>query len=280
MTKFSRLKLMTTALFAVSIVACTTTERDLVTSYVWSDDDSRHTWVRSQYTVEMGVLPDGRERETQKDAKFRVYTRDANGSNQSVYSDWKQGVVHWVFDMKTSGYMMARVDKGTYGDSQSMVRISSNGTMTEFDSFERNPYCGTYFAAPSPDGSLIAILTQSAPAGQEPQSLSDMCPDNLDTDIRVVDSTTLADVDHFTFQAGKTNSLRWTTQNTFMYERNGWMSWISAGNTVASSGPQCEQPVTSSSVVAADGRRLENGDDVESQPIRLASWTSQGFGCQ
>ena len=78
------------------VVGCNNVERDLVTAYAWSDDDTRHVYARSQWKFQMAVLPDGRNREEHNNARFTILAQSPDGSNRVTLVPWRGGGVNII----------------------------------------------------------------------------------------------------------------------------------------------------------------------------------------
>lgn len=264
----------------LTVVGCNNVERDLVTAYAWSDDDTRHVYARSQWKFQMAALPDGRNREEHNNARFTILAQSPDGSNRVTLVPWRGGGANVIYDMRQAGYVMARVDTGRYADNQEYTLFFDDGRIAKLDYFENNPYCGFYFAIPSPDGATIAILKQVAPAGQAPERLGDPCPRDLESTITFIDAASQDQVDQVTYTAPQGGAFQWDTRGYLVYENDGWKAWRGPGDVVSTPETNCYDPRTTSSYVSAAGVVVETGPDVESQPLQIADWTRTGFGCE
>ena len=104
-------------LISLFTIGCNKVERDLVTAYAWSDDDTRHVYARSQWKFTMAALPDGRTREEHNNARFTILAQSPDGSNRVTLVPWRGGGVNIIYDMRRAGYILARIDTGLYADN-------------------------------------------------------------------------------------------------------------------------------------------------------------------
>ena len=153
------------SLITLFTIGCNKVERDLVTAYAWSDDDTRHIYARSQWKFTMAALPDGRTREEHNNARFTILAQNPDGSNRVTLVPWRGGGVNIIYDMRQAGYILARIDTGLYADNYEYTLFFDDGRIAKLDYFERDPRCGFHLGIPSPSGDVIAIQTMVAPAG-------------------------------------------------------------------------------------------------------------------
>ena len=268
-------RLTAALLFGLSLNACQKSERDLITAYAWSDDDSRQVYARSQWTFEMGAWPDGRRREEHKNARFSILAQNPDGSNRQTLVDWRGGGVFRIYDMRQAGYILTRVDTGPYADSQEYTLFFDDGRIKKIDYFERNPICGDHLGVPSPDGAIIAIRKMVVP-----ENASDVCPTILSTTVRIIDAATQNEIDTLTYSGMQGDAFHWSPEGHLIYDDNGWKAWRGPGDIVDTPESDCYEPRTTSSDVSATGIVIETGSNIEDQPLQVSDWTRPAFGCE
>ena len=257
------------------VAGCNNVERDLVTAYAWSDDDTRHVYARSQWKFQMAALPDGRNREEHNNARFTILAQDPDGSNRVTLVPWRGGGVNIIYDMRQAGYVLARVDTGLYADSYEYTLFFDDGRVAKLDYFERDPRCGFHMGIPSPSGDVIAIQSMVAPSGA-----TESCPSDLNATIKFIDPNTQNEIDRITYTGRQGDPFHWNPEGQLIFANNGWKAWRGEGDIVSTPQTNCDGLRTTSSYVSADGVVIETGPDVEEQPLQVADWTRTGFGCE
>ena len=263
------------SLICLLTIGCNKVERDLVTAYAWSDDDTRHIYARSQWKFTMAALPDGRTREEHNNARFTILVQNPDGSNRVTLVPWRGGGVNIIYDMRQAGYILARIDTGLYADNYEYTLFFDDGRIAKLDYFERDPRCGFHLGIPSPSGDVIAIQTMVAPAGT-----TESCPSDLDATIRFIEADTQNEIDRITYIGRQGDPFHWNPDGQLIFANNGWRAWRGPGDVVSTPQTDCYDPRTSSSYVSANGIVVETGPDVERQPLQIADWTRTGFGCE
>ena len=258
---------------------------------IFSDDDSSIVFVRDRYeqksccrSMLIGSYPT-------RNHRYQLFTQDVDGSNQrALGSENSQGMDGDIYYMKSAGYVL--ISRTTTSDSgvsaKSFARIDlASGVKTELTNETLNPdanvpgnfICSWRNMVPSPDGSVIAVLSEPSTCTQ------------MSASVEFLNASTLASMGNheITFSGDLVDPnfhrallYRWSPQGKFELGNNtttdGTYVLTPGGEMTEAPMLSCDWPKTSSSQYSADGMYAAITGSDESPGYTLEP--GSGFPCE
>jgi len=257
----------------------------------FSDDDSSIVFVRDRFERKKccsqmfsGPLPT-------RNHRYQLFTQNVDGSNRRALGrENSQGIDGDIYYMKTAGYVL--VSRTTTSDSgvsaKSFARIDlASGVKTELGNDALNPdsnvpgnfICSWRNMIPSPDGTVIAVLSEPSTCTQ------------MSASVEFLNASTLASMGNheITFSGDLVNPnfhrallYRWSPQGKFELGNNtttdGTYVLTPGGETTQGPMLTCDWPKTSSSQYSADDMYAAITGSDESPTYLLEP--GSGFPCE